>query len=153
MQHVTCNGMLPRFDDRKKTVLHVAKVHWFIVLTITLQHTLCVVGLGVERRSGRRMSSGRGLLAIWRIVTSFPVFPTTSGRRDVTSGRYTDVLKRYDVISGVSLLSPTTSGQLPVTSGRYDVTSGPIPRFQSDMTSFPVCPDHFRSTSGHFRSS
>ena len=41
----------------------------------------------------------------------------TSGRDDVTYGLYADVLERYDVISGVSLLSPTTSGHFPVTYG------------------------------------
>jgi len=57
-------------------------------------------------------------------MTSFPVFPNyrpplpvTSGRRDVISGRCTTVLWRYDVISGISLLSPTTSNRNDVTSG------------------------------------
>jgi len=71
-------------------------------------------------------------------------FPATSGRHDVISGRYTTVLWRYDDISGVSLLSPTTSGHfrpLPVV-----VTSFPadVRLFHGGMTSFPVFP-YYRS--------
>ena len=53
-----------------------------------------------------------------------PPLPVTSDRYSVTSGWRTNVLERYDVISGVSPLSPITSGHFPVISGRYDVTSG-----------------------------
>jgi hypothetical protein len=51
------------------------------------------------------------------VMTSYQLYDVTSGRYSeayelyVICGRYTTVLSRYDVITSVFLLSPTTSGQ------------------------------------------
>jgi len=78
------------------------------------------------------------------IAHNFRSFPTTSGCHDAISGRYTTVLWRYDVISGVSLLSPTTSGHRDVISGRYTTVSWRYHVISSVSLLSPI-------TSGHFR--